>query len=115
MRWRKLSNQPDNIDNWTCSDNIDIKYNTCTDPDQYDLEIGKKSSSIDLTHGTPSSNTSTTLPVTRSFRYSLRPGTRRDYRKLAHLTASKVLLQQALPPTTPLHVGAALKDKLRHH
>ena len=33
MQWRKLSNQPDNIDNWTCYDNVEIKNNKCTDPD----------------------------------------------------------------------------------
>ena len=41
MRWHKLSTLSDNIDNWTCPDNVDINYNTCTDPDQYDLEIGQ--------------------------------------------------------------------------
>ena len=61
------------------------------------------------------SNPSTILSATLSSRYSFRPGTRRYYRKLVRPTASKVLLQQALPPTTPLYIGNALKDKLRQH
>ena len=50
MRWRKLSTLPDNIDNWTCPDNVDKNSNTCTNPDQYDLKIGQQPSSIDPTH-----------------------------------------------------------------
>ena len=79
------------------------------------MEIGQQSSSIDLTHTTLSSTTSNNFPDTHSSRYPLRPGKRRDYKKLARPIASKVLLQHALSPNTPLYIGTALKDKLRHH
>ena len=105
----------DNIDNWICSDNVDTNYNTCTAPDQYDLEIGQQPSSIDLNHTDPSSITPNDILATRSSRYFLRPDKRRDYKKLSGPAASKVLLQQALSRTTPLPVGTTLKDKIRHH
>ena len=105
MRWRKISTLPNNIDNWTCPDNIDTNYNTCTAPDQHDLKIEQQPSPIDLNHTAPSSTTPNDVPATRSSRYSLHSGKCRDNKKLARPTASKLLLQKALPPTTPLHVG----------
>ena len=82
--------------------------------EQYDLEIGQKPSSIDLTCITHSYNTSNKVPATRSSRYSLYLDKRRDYKKCVRPTASKVLLQQVSPPNIPVHVGTALKDKLLH-
>ena len=105
MRWCKISTLPNNINNWTCPDNIDTNYNTCTAPDQYDLKIEQQPSSIDLNYTAPSSTTPNYVPATRSSRYSLRSSKRRDNKKFARPTASKVLLQQALPPSTPLHIG----------
>ena len=79
------------------------------------MEIGQQPPSIDLTHTTLLSTTSSNFPDAHSSIYSLRPGKRRDYKKLARPIASKVLLQHALSPNTPLYIGTALKDKLRHH
>ena len=150
LKWRKVSSSTD-FDTWTCAQNIDKTYNTCTAPDQYETEIEQHTSLPNIPITVPSSNTPKVIQSSRPSRYSLRSGksrdcsklvqptnsnapytsnddqssrpskyfirphTCRDYKNLTNPSASKVLLQQALPPNKPLHVGAALKDKLRHH
>ena len=88
---------PENIDNLTCADNVDTHYHTCTTPDQCVIELEQPTPlSSDLKHKVPSFYTSRDIHTSLSYKYSLRPGTRRDYQKIAHHNTSIHLTHTSL-------------------